>query len=84
MPGVASQSTYHCTQVSTFTGTDSVAGCQSLSSIFTSTCLMPTVCAQATPATFTGPASMALSRRGVSMREENLIGAFALYPRGVQ
>lgn len=45
---------------------------------------MPRCCAQATPATVTGPAVNRFRRRGASMRDWVLIGPWADQPRGTQ
>lgn len=45
---------------------------------------IPTVWAQATPATVTGPGSSRANDPGTSIRDESLIGACAAYPRSVQ
>ena len=66
------------------TGVDSVASCQSPSSMLTSTLAMPVVCAQATPAIGIVPAARLSESPGVSMRDDSLIGPFASQPRGVQ
>ncbi|MNL75912.1 hypothetical protein D3C87_2017910 [compost metagenome] len=64
--------------MSVLIGVESVAGCQSPSSMRTSTPWMPTDCAHATPAIGMRPAATGLPILGVSILDENLIGASAL------
>ena len=83
-PRVASHRHRHCRQVSGPIASASSAVCHGPSSTRTSTRLMPRCCAQATPATTTGPASTSLPSDGVSIRDDVLTGARAAQPRSTQ
>ena len=81
----AAQGSVHCTQVASVSGAESSAGCQSPSSMETSTALTPRSGAQATPAMATlVPAATVLPLRGTSMRDCVRMGASLAQPRGTQ
>src|SRR5690606_37331513 len=80
-PGVASHAYDHCRHVSGPTVAASVAGRHAPSSTRTSTAAIPVCCAQATPATVTGPDGTPAPARGVSTRDASLIGPRSDQPR---
>src|SRR5690606_36069488 len=80
-PAVASHAYDHCRHVSGPTVSASVAGRHAPSSTRTSTAAIPVCCAQATPATVTGPDGTPAPARGVSTRDASLIGPRSDQPR---
>ena len=84
LPGVASQSYSHWTQVAFEIGDESFARAQSPSSILTSTPWIPRSGAHATPATGARPAVTCEPERGTSIRDCVRTGARTAQPRGIQ
>src|SRR5690606_6041739 len=80
-PRVAPPAHDHCRHASGPTVSATVAARHAPSSTRTSTAAIPVCCAQATPATVTGPDGTPAPARGVSTRDASLIGPRSDQPR---